>query len=294
MNVLGKQIGSRILSWLTSLITGTPSTLAGFDGAGAATEYTEANYILKDGTRALQPTVDSTAAWQWKDQAGNVDFNYDSTNGRIGIGTNAPVRTLDVRSSDSVCANVQSDGQTDQIVYFTNSRTRSVTNTSGFSYFLKTTVTSRAAFDIVARFTDVTDATRTSRIDFNTASSGTFGTRLSILGDKVGIGTTNPSYKLEVVGDIKGQTLKATTGISIAEGANATMGTATLVAGTATVNTNKITANSRIFLNCQALGTITKPVALGITARTAGVSFTITSMDITDTSTVAWIIMEPG
>ena len=83
-------------------------------------------------------------------------------------------------------------------------------------------------------------------------------------------------------------------GISIAEGANATMGTATLVAGTATVNTNKITANSRVFLTTQSLGTITRPVSVGVTARVAETSFTITSMDITDTSTVAWVIMEPG
>lgn len=93
---LGKQIGNRIISWLLSGIRGTASTLAGFDGGGDATEYTEANYLLKDGSRPIQPTVDSTTAWQMKDQAGNVDFNYDSTNGRIGIGTNAPQRTLHI------------------------------------------------------------------------------------------------------------------------------------------------------------------------------------------------------
>jgi len=45
------------LAWTDSGHTGTVSTFAGFDGAGAATNYTEANYILADGSRPL------TANW---------------------------------------------------------------------------------------------------------------------------------------------------------------------------------------------------------------------------------------
>lgn len=83
-------------------------------------------------------------------------------------------------------------------------------------------------------------------------------------------------------------------GLGIKEGTNATMGTATLVAGTATVSTTKVTASSRIFLTPQSLGTVTVPWAVGVTARTAATSFTITSATDTDTSVVAWIIMEPS
>ncbi len=66
-----------------------------------------------------------------------------------------------------------------------------------------------------------------------------------------------------------------------------------MVAGTTTVLDATVTASSRILLTPQTLGTIPRPAALGVTARTPGVSFTITSSDATDTSTVAWTIIEP-
>lgn len=83
-------------------------------------------------------------------------------------------------------------------------------------------------------------------------------------------------------------------GLYIKEGTNATMGVATLVAGSVVVSTTKVTANSRIQITIQALGTVTVPTVIGVTARTAGTSFTITSADVVDTSTVAWMIVEPA
>jgi len=83
-------------------------------------------------------------------------------------------------------------------------------------------------------------------------------------------------------------------GVTVREGTNARSGVATLAAGTATVATTRVTANSRIQLTAQTLGTVTAPQALAVTARTAGTSFTITSANNTDTSTVAWFIVEPA
>lgn len=83
-------------------------------------------------------------------------------------------------------------------------------------------------------------------------------------------------------------------GLAIKEGANATSGVATLVAGAVTVPTDKVAADSRIQVTVQALGTVTSPQAVGVTARTAGTSFTLTSADATDTSTVAWHIISPA
>ena len=83
-------------------------------------------------------------------------------------------------------------------------------------------------------------------------------------------------------------------GIKIKEGSNARMGVATLVAGTVTVSNTSVTANTRIQLTIQSLGTVTAPKAIGITARSAGTSFTITSADATDTSVVAWELIEPA
>jgi hypothetical protein len=70
------------------------------------------------------------------------------------------------------------------------------------------------------------------------------------------------------------------------------MGRATLAAGTVTVNTTAVTANSEIFLTCQTPGGT--PGFLRVSARTAGTSFTITSSSSTDTSVVAWMIVEPA
>jgi hypothetical protein len=78
----------------------------------------------------------------------------------------------------------------------------------------------------------------------------------------------------------------------IKEGSNASMGTATLVAGTVTVNNTLVTANSRIFLTAQNTGGT--PGALRISARVAATSFTITSSSATDTSLAAWLIIEPA
>lgn len=83
-------------------------------------------------------------------------------------------------------------------------------------------------------------------------------------------------------------------GIALAEGANATMGVVTLAAGAATVPTDKVAATSRILLTVQALGTVTAPKAVAVTARVPGTSFTVTSEDVTDTSQVAWQILTPA
>ncbi|MFJ3812586.1 hypothetical protein ACIPWE_40285 [Streptomyces sp. NPDC090073] len=78
----------------------------------------------------------------------------------------------------------------------------------------------------------------------------------------------------------------------VKEGTNAGMGLATLVAGTVTVNTTAVTANTRVFLTAQSTGGTAG--AVRVSARVAGTSFTITSTSGTDTSTVAWLLVEPA
>lgn len=81
-------------------------------------------------------------------------------------------------------------------------------------------------------------------------------------------------------------------GIAITEGANARMGVATLVGGTVVVSNTSVTADTRIFLTCQAPGGT--PGFLRVSARTAATSFTILSSSGTDTSVVGWLLMEPS
>jgi hypothetical protein len=69
-------------------------------------------------------------------------------------------------------------------------------------------------------------------------------------------------------------------------------GVATLSGGNAVVYNSNITANTRILLTIQSLGTVTVPKPIGVTARSVGASFTISSADNTDTSKVFWEIKE--
>jgi len=81
----------------------------------------------------------------------------------------------------------------------------------------------------------------------------------------------------------------AGSGIYIKEGSNATMGVETIGGGgTNTVNTTKVTANSRIFLTSQGALPFTHA---SISARTPGTSFAITG-SVGDV--VAWLIVEPS
>ena len=66
-----------------------------------------------------------------------------------------------------------------------------------------------------------------------------------------------------------------------------------LVDGRAIVPEANVTDNSRITITEQNLGTVTIPQALAVGARTVGANFTIVSADSTDTSDVAWTLIEP-
>lgn len=93
-----------------------------------------------------------------------------------------------------------------------------------------------------------------------------------------------------VLGTAGNKILSTSVGTTTAAGANS-FGSVALVGGTATVATTAVTANSLIFLTCQALGTVVVASALAVTAKTAGTSFVITASQATDTSTIAWMIV---
>jgi hypothetical protein len=80
--------------------------------------------------------------------------------------------------------------------------------------------------------------------------------------------------------------------LKIKEGTNQAMGQATLVAGTVTVSTNKVAANSRIFLTAQNNSGTAGHLYVG--TKTAGTSFVINSTSSTDTRDVAWLIINPA
>ncbi len=80
-------------------------------------------------------------------------------------------------------------------------------------------------------------------------------------------------------------------GIQIKEGANAKMGTGTLVAGVAVIATTAALTASRIFLSRSTLGGTTGDWSYTIINAT---SFTVTSTSLTETSSFVWMIFDPA
>lgn len=79
--------------------------------------------------------------------------------------------------------------------------------------------------------------------------------------------------------------------LEVLDGSNKRMGTAVLVAGSVTVSNTTVTANTRIFTSRQAAGGTLGHLSIGTVV--AGTSFVINSSSGTDTSTVAWLLIEP-
>lgn len=79
--------------------------------------------------------------------------------------------------------------------------------------------------------------------------------------------------------------------LNVKDGSNKRMGLATLVGGTVTVSNTTITASTRVFMSRQTTGGTAGHLSLGTVV--AGTSFVINSSSGTDTSVIAWLLIEP-
>lgn len=134
------------------------------------------------------------------------------------------------------------------------------------------------------------DLTEAVIIDGISSSTTTYGL-------KIRNNVKNDLFTVRDDGAVSAVTLSSNTitlqnGVYLREGTNATLGVVTLTAGTATVNTTRVTANSRIFLTIQG-GTLTNVGNPYVSARSVGTSFSITSTNGSDVSDVGWNIIEP-
>lgn len=69
-----------------------------------------------------------------------------------------------------------------------------------------------------------------------------------------------------------------------------TTGTGTLSSGTVTISNTAVTTTSKIFLTDTA-SSLTNVGTLSVSAKSAGVSFTVTSANALDGSTFNWLII---
>ena len=102
----------------------------------------------------------------------------------------------------------------------------------------------------------------------------------------VGTSSDNNNGSLQVSGNISLETVGNS--FNIKGGTNASVGTASLVGGTVTVNNTSVNSNKLIFLSVQTDGGTVGNLSYTINT---GVSFTINSSNVLDTSLVNWWII---
>jgi len=149
------------------------------------------------------------------------------------------------------------------------------------SPFSNTNVTITNSHGILVQTANVQTAgavTNSYGITVNAMTGGTNNYSAQFLGGSL---LTNSDFKLTTAGN----------GIYVKQGTNATCGRATLTAGTVTVSTTKATSTCEIFLTDRG-GTVTNLGTVYISAVSSGTSFTITSTNILDASTISWLIIE--
>jgi hypothetical protein len=111
----------------------------------------------------------------------------------------------------------------------------------------------------------------------------------TVVGDALGNITLTPTSGAVKISTGPIQVVTAGYGLSIAHGTNCKLGSSTLSAGSVVVSNTSVTSNSLIFLSRSTSGGTLGDLSYTISA---GTSFTITSSSGTDTSTVAWLIVE--
>ncbi len=136
------------------------------------------------------------------------------------------------------------------------------------------------SFDSLSVVNGITAGTSIAAGTTLTAGTGVTATTGGVTATAGNITATNGNLVLGTAGNK----------LSIATGANASVGVSgALAAGTVTVNTTAVTASSRIFLTRAVAGGTLGNLSVG--TITAGTSFTITSSDAGDTSTINWLII---
>ncbi len=90
-------------------ITASGTTSCDLSGGSGIQKTTTGAFTSGASSALFKNSANSTTAFQVQDSSANVALNVDTTNGRVGVGTAAPVYALDVKTTANVniFANVQ-------------------------------------------------------------------------------------------------------------------------------------------------------------------------------------------
>ena len=122
---------------------------------------------------------------------------------RVGIGTDNLTRTFQVRGDSAVSSTVArfelSNLENYFVLQMANTAPAHTGNYTSFESRVNSSVQERTAFAFRSRFSDITDATRTSSIELWSNEAGTFTSRFHFVGAKLGLGVV-PDSTLTVTG----------------------------------------------------------------------------------------------
>ena len=215
----------------------------------------------------------------------------------IGIGATPSAELIEIKAGD----NAGFTGITALAFWSTN--TSYTTKSRIASNFDITYITQNARYNGGAWVADntgkptagiqlVTISSGDGHLDFytsntNNAGQGTLNLRLDKDGNLL-VGNTSGTEKIDVTGNIKASGNLISGGKLVCT-SSARCGTATLVAGTVTVTSTGTTANTVVLLTRKTAGGTIGDLTWTVSA---GASFTINSALATDTSTVAYLLIE--
>lgn len=252
---IGVGTGAGVKSLVVGSQTGNSSiTLQSGSGAINLTSYNTGGIIL-----------DSSAGGDMNifSGVGTINISADAAITNLNLGTGGAVKTVAVGSTNTTSVTTLQSGTGGLNIQSNNGDMTIVSGTGAINIG-----------------TDATDMT-------TTIGSTTGASALLLQNGSSGIQATGPmvmdgSLTLNTVGS----------GLRIATGANATIGTSgAMVAGDVTVANTSVTANSIIFAIPAALGTVTRPQAAYVSSITPSTSFVLRSQDATDTSTWYYLII---
>ena len=205
----------------------------------------------------------------------------------VGTFTGTPAKSLAVDASGNV---IETSVATSENIYNTSS---SITASTARVVTIPSTSSLEFTYDGTNDF-----LTNSSGFDFHMTNPDYFFVRdeddentlkVSSNGvDVTALGEMTVAGNLDITGDLS--LLTAGDKIFITTGEDAIMGTATLVAGSVTVNTTAVLTASTIFVSLNTPGGVPGWISAPSAGITNATSFIIGSSSAADTSTVNWLI----
>lgn len=259
-------IGSLTLSDLTTPATGQNTAIGYNTGRGITTGNN--NTIIGANVTGLAAGLSNNIIIA--DGAGNQRINVDSS-GFVGIGTPTPLTKTDI-----IGANIVNDGIL--TVRTNNAQAIDIGGSIALGGYTDNGASITNVFATIAgrKFSSASTG-RSGYFAIQVNNAGTLTERLRIT--DVGV-VTIPTALL----------LSTAAPLSMASGANQRAGNAVLVGGTVTVANTTVTANTVVILTRKTAGGT--PGTSFTYTLSAGASFTITSNNALDTSTVSYLLIE--